>query len=226
MRVGIFGGTFDPVHIGHLVAAVNVRHALGLDRVMMVPAHDPWQKASREITPAEDRYAVLAACVAGIEGLVASRIEIDRGGVSYTVDTVLQVSDMYPGVEVYLVVGEDVARNLVTWDRSDELRSMVSLVVVNRPLLASDRESQSGPTLKGALKASGRGAGDRGGELVQSDVAVVPPGWSGVSVEIPNLDISSTDLRARVAEGRPLEFLVPEGGIQQIRARGLYASNR
>jgi nicotinate-nucleotide adenylyltransferase len=132
-RLGIFGGTFDPVHVGHLVAALEARQALGLDRVLMVVANDPWQKSGRRrLTPAEDRFAVVAAAVEGVDGLEASRLEIDRGGPSYTADTVRQLAEAEPGAELFLVVGADVAAELGTWHRVEELVKAVTLVVVER----------------------------------------------------------------------------------------------
>ena len=134
LRLGLLGGTFDPVHIGHLVAALEARQALHLDRVLMVVANDPWQKSTtRGITPAEDRYAVVCAAVEGVEGVEASRIDLDRGGPSYMVDTVRQLR-AEPGadLEVFLLVGADVAAGLDTWHRVDELRPSVRLVVIER----------------------------------------------------------------------------------------------
>ena len=130
-RLGVFGGTFDPVHAGHLVAAVNARHALALDRVLLVVANQPWQKGDRPVTPAEERFGLVAAAVAGHGGLEASRIEIERGGVSYTADTLSALSG--PDVELFLIVGADVAAELATWERPEEVRRLATLVVVDRP---------------------------------------------------------------------------------------------
>ena len=133
-RIGILGGTFDPVHIGHLSAAVEVRAALGLDRMLLMVANVPWQKVGvRAVTPAEHRYAVVAAAAADVEGLEASRLEIDRGGSSYMADTVAQLSSQHPGAELHLVVGSDLVADLGTWEREAELRAAVRLVVVGRP---------------------------------------------------------------------------------------------
>jgi nicotinate-nucleotide adenylyltransferase len=132
-RIGIFGGTFDPVHVGHLVAALEARQALELDRVLLVVANDPWQKSDlRPVTAAEDRFAVVAAAVEGIEGLEASHLEIDRGGRSYTSDTVRRVAADHPGAELFLVVGDDVAAELGTWHRVGELVGALTLVIVQR----------------------------------------------------------------------------------------------
>lgn len=192
-RIGVFGGTFDPIHVGHLVAAVNAKAALALDRVVLVVANVPWQKAgARAVTPAEDRLAVVAAAVGDVPGLEAGRQEIDRGGDSYTADTLAELAAAHPDAELYVVVGWDVAGELATWERIEEVQRLATLVIVNRP---------------GAGRPEGLG-----GE-----------GWRVEEVAVPNIEISSTDLRARVAEGRPLDYLVPEAAVRVIRARGLYA---
>jgi len=193
-RTGIFGGTFDPVHVGHLVAATWAREALGLDRVLLVVANVPWQKAgARSVTPAEDRFRVVAAAVEGVDGLEASRMEIDRGGPSYTADTLRQLREEAPEAEPYVIVGADVAAELDTWRRVDEIRKACTLVVV-----------------------------DRGGVPPGQDLA----GWRVERVPIPALDISSSELRQRLAEGRSVDFLVPEAAIRCIRRLDLYAGSR
>jgi nicotinate-nucleotide adenylyltransferase len=192
-RIGILGGTFDPVHVGHLVAAVNSRHALNLDRVVLMVANIPWQKAGmRQVTPAEDRFAMVTAAVGGVPGVEASRLEIDRGGPSYTADTVSQLQDLHPGADLFVVVGWDVSAELSTWERLEEIRGMATLVVVNRP-------------------------------GTPPPVGLIEQGWRLEEVTVPNLEISSTDLRARAATGRPLDYLVPEAAVRVIRERGLYS---
>jgi nicotinate-nucleotide adenylyltransferase len=189
-RLGIFGGTFDPPHVGHLVTAVNVRHELRLDRVLLVVNDQPWQKlGTRDITPAEDRFAMVAAAVGKVEGLEASRIELDRGGMSYTADTLAQLRGEDPARELFVILGTDAARGLPTWERADEVRAMASIVVVERP---------------------------------GSDEGEPPPGWAWTRVEVPRLEVSSTDLRARVADGRPLDYLLSPEVIETIQDRGLY----
>jgi nicotinate-nucleotide adenylyltransferase len=193
VRLGVFGGTFDPVHVGHLVAAVNARHALDLDRVLLVVANQPWQKHARVVTPASDRFAVVEAAVTGVEGIEASPLEVERGGPSYTADTLDELSARHPDAELFLVIGADLADELDTWERVEAVREHATLVVVNRP-------------------------GVRPAKPLSE--------WRTVSVEIPDLDISSTDLRARAATSRPLDFLVPEPAVRVIRQRGLYAGGR
>lgn len=189
-RIGVFGGTFDPPHVGHLVTAVNVRHALELDQLLLVVANVPWQKeGTREITPAEHRYALVEAAVQGVEGIEASRMELDRGGESYTADTLAALQDLYPGVTLFVVLGSDAASGLDTWERYEEVRDRATIVVVDRP---------------GATPTQ------------------PPAGFRWMNVEVPRLEVSSTDLRARVVDGRPLDYLLPRAVIAGIRARGLY----
>ncbi|HEV2766186.1 MAG TPA: nicotinate-nucleotide adenylyltransferase [Acidimicrobiales bacterium] len=192
-RMGVFGGTFDPIHVGHLVTAVNVRHALALDCVLLVVANDPWQKATLPVTPAAHRLAMVEAAVVGVEGIRASSIEIERGGVSYTADTLAELHRAHPGAELYVILGSDAAASLATWERIDEVLAASRLVVVTRP----------GP-----------------------DDAGPPPRWDHLVVEVPRLEVSSTDLRARVVDGRPLDWLVPEPVVHVIRQRGLYAEGQ
>jgi nicotinate-nucleotide adenylyltransferase len=191
-RLGIFGGTFDPPHVGHLVTAVNVRYELRLDRVLLVGNDQPWQKlGTREITPAADRYAMVEAAVGSVEGLEASRIEIDRGGLSYTADTLATLLDEDPDRALFVVLGSDAAAGLPTWERADEVRSCSTIVVVERP----------------------------GARTTEP-----PAGWSWVRVEVPRLEVSSTDLRARVADGRPLDYLLTPEVIATVHCLGLYQS--
>jgi nicotinate-nucleotide adenylyltransferase len=133
-RLGVFGGTYDPPHVGHLVAALAVRHALDLDRVLLTVANEPWQKSgSRKISPAEDRLAMVRAAVDGVEGLEASAIEIERGGPSFSVDTLEALAAADPTGERFLVLGADAAAGLGTWERAEALPGLATLVVVDRP---------------------------------------------------------------------------------------------
>ena len=186
-KIGILGGTFDPVHVGHLMDASAARYQLGLDRVLVVPARDPWQKHGTVIAPAEVRFEMLAAALDGAAGLEASRIELERDGPTYTIDTVEQLGA--PGRELVLVMGSDVAATLDSWHRVDELRELVTLAIV-------DRHDASVPD---------------------------PEGWRVVRVSVPQLQLSSTDLRRRVAAGEPIDFLVPMPAVRVLRAHGLYA---
>lgn len=192
-RLGILGGTFDPVHVGHLAAAVNARASLSLDRILLVVANQPWQKTGRPLTPAGDRLAMVAAAVAGRRGLEASAVEIERGGTSYTADTLEHLAAEAPGRELFLVVGADVAAQLDTWERLEAVVRLATLAVVVRP---------GSPRLP---------------------AAVVERPWRVEVVEMPALDISSSEVRRRCRAGLPLDFLVPDPVIDLIGRRGLYA---
>jgi len=133
-RIGVFGGTFDPIHVGHLAVASAAAHGMVLDQVLFVVAHRPWQKVgTRTISDSGLRLAMVAAATADREDLVASAIEIDRGGSSYSVDTVEELHREQPDAEFVLVVGSDVVGDLHTWHRHEELREMVTVGVVDRP---------------------------------------------------------------------------------------------
>jgi len=189
MRVGLFGGTFDPPHLGHLVTAVNVRHALGLDIVVLMVANDPWQKqGTREVESAADRLAMVQAAISGVDGLIAGDDEIRRGGPSFTADTLAGLAERHVGAELFTIVGDDAAAGFGTWQRAREIAKLSTLVVVDRP----------------------------GSPLAPPSEFV----WN--RVEVPRLEVSSSDLRARFTDGRPLQFLIAEGVMQVIRARGLY----
>jgi nicotinate-nucleotide adenylyltransferase len=194
-RIGILGGTFDPIHVGHLVAAVNAKHTLSLDRVIMMVANVPWQKAGvRAVTSAEERFDLVRAAVGDVPGLEAGRNEIDRGGESYTADTLQDLADDNPDAELFLVVGWDVASELDSWERREDVQRLATLVIVNRPGVGQPRGLD----------------GD---------------GWRVEEVTVPNLEISSTDLRARAVDGRPFDYLVPEAAVHVIRSRGLYGAS-
>jgi nicotinate-nucleotide adenylyltransferase len=187
-RIGVFGGTFDPVHVGHVVAAVEARRALGLDRVLLVVAGDPWQKRGLVVARAADRLAMVEAAVEGIEGLEASALEVERPGPTYTADTLEALTA--PQRELFLVVGADVAATLSTWTGVERIPDLATLVVVERA---------------GASPA----------------VELGPP-WRVERLAIPQLDVSSTELRARAARGWPLDGFVPPGAVRVVRERGLY----
>lgn len=189
-RVGVFGGTFDPVHVAHLVAALDTRHALGLDRVLFVVAGDPWQKRGRVIATAADRLALVDLAVDGIDGLEVSDVEVRREGASVTADTLEDLQA--PDRDLFLMLGADAVANMDTWKRLDETRDLATVVVIERA----------------------------------GDVHAEPPGpgWRFERVSIPRLDVSSTDIRERLAGGRPADGLVPAAVMRGIRERGLYTS--
>lgn len=190
-RIGLFGGTFDPPHVGHLVTAINVRHALNLDVVILMVSHDPWQKsASRDVSPVADRFALVEAAVREVEGLVAGRDEIDRGGPSFTADTLQGLAHKYPGAQLFTIVGDDAAAGLPSWERVEQVISQSQLVVVDRPGVSVE----------------------------------LPQQFAWLRVESPRLEVSSTDLRSRFADGRPTDYLVTAAVLNEIQIRGMYGS--
>lgn len=188
-RIGVFGGTFDPPHIGHLVAALEVRERLWLDRLLIVPANVPWQKVgSRTITPAAIRLEMVRAATAGLAGLEVSDQEIRRGGDSFTIDTVEELLAEDADRQVFVVVGADTEPLLETWERIGDLRAKAAIVVVTR---------------------GGGASPEVGDDRVER-------------VTIPRLEVSSTDLRQRVADGRTIDVLVPPEVHAVIDAHRLY----
>lgn len=191
MRIGVFGGTFDPPHVGHLVTAINVAHSLDLDSVLLMVNNVPWQKVgTRPITPALDRLAMVQAAVANVPRLAAGDGEIRAGGHSYTADTLGRLSEEYPGAEFYVILGDDAAAGIRSWERADEVIVQARLVVVDRP----------------------------------GQAAALDPDIDWIRIEVPRLEVSSTDLRDRWADGRPLDYLVTEDVLAVIAARGLYGN--
>lgn len=190
-RIGLFGGTFDPPHIGHLVTAINVRHALDLDVVILMVSHDPWQKSGmRDVSPALERFALVEAAVRDVDGLVAGRVEIDRGGPSFTADTLQDLASDYPGAQLFTIVGDDAAAGLQSWERVDQVVAQSQLVVVDRPGVSVE----------------------------------LPKHFEWLRVESPRLEVSSTDLRSRFADGRPTDYLVTTAVLNEIQIRGMYRS--
>lgn len=199
-RIGILGGTFDPPHVGHVAAGRAAVETLGLDRLLLVVANDPWQKSGRRtVSSAEDRFALTEALATEIPRAEASRLEMDRGGPSYSVETVEELlagpaaDDDRAPPELFLVVGADLVGELESWQRPDDLKRLVTLAVVSRPHSAA-------PT--------------------------VPQGWRVVPVDGPAVDVSSSELRQRLAAGGSMDDLVPAAVIRCIRRRDMYAVPR
>ncbi len=190
-RIGVFGGTFDPVHVGHVVAAADARWSLHLDRVLLVVAGDPWQKRAQVVASPADRLALARAAVADVDGVEASSVEVDRRQPSVTADTLEELAA--PGREFFLLLGADAVANMATWKRLEETRDLATVVVIER-------------------------AGDAHAE---------PPGagWRFERLAIPRLDVSSSEVRARLAAGQPIDGLVPPAVVREIAARGLYTAS-
>ena len=191
-RLGVMGGTFDPIHHGHLVAASEVGHIFSLDDVIFVPTGQPYQKDKRKVSAAEDRYLMTVIATASNPRFSVSRVDIDRPKPTYTIDTLRDLrAAAGPADEFYFITGADALAEILTWQDADELFSLAHFVGCTRP----------GHRLSGAGLPDGK-------------VSLV---------EIPALAISSTECRARVAAGQPVWYLVPDGVVQYIAKRKLYA---
>jgi len=194
LRLGVMGGTFDPVHNGHLVAANEVRDRFGLDEVAFVPTGQPWQKGDRPVSDAEDRYLMTVVATASNPTFSVSRADIDRPGATYTVDTLRELRRRRPEVsELFFITGADALAQILGWHAAEELFTLAHFVGVTRP-----------------------------GYDLALDVAF-PPG-AVTLVEVPALAISSSDIRARVAAGRPVYYLLPDGVVQYVEKRHLYVA--
>jgi len=198
MKVGILGGTFDPVHLGHLVLAEQARTELALDEVLFIPAGNPWRKGDRPITPAEHRLAMLRLAVADNDGFGISDIELRREGPTYTADTLAALAGERLDDAFWFIVGEDALADLPHWHEPERIVAHALLAVAPRT---------------------------GGGEAAARDaLRALPAAIRGRTVRfpMPRLDISSTDIRARVAAGRSIRYLVPDAVARYIREHGLY----
>lgn len=190
-RLGVMGGTFDPIHVGHVLLALWARERLSLDRVLFVPAADPPHKEARpDLAPAADRWAMVERAIAGFPGFAASRLELDRPGKSYTVETLRTLRTEYPDSRLYLVIGEDNVAQLPTWH---DPRTILELC-----------------TVVAGTRASAGLAGDA--ELARQVILL----------DTPVFEVSSTEVRRRLAAGKPVRYLVPDAVLDYIAARGLY----
>jgi nicotinate-nucleotide adenylyltransferase len=188
-RIGIMGGTFDPIHHGHLVAASEVQDRFDLDEVVFVPTGQPYEKGA--VSPAEDRYLMTVIATASNPRFHVSRADIDRDGPTYTVDTLRDLNAVYgPDVELFFITGADALAKILSWKDAFEMLSLAHFVGVTRPGF------------------------ELSGDHLPADTVTL--------VEVPAMAISSSDCRGRVAAGKPVWYLVPDGVVQYIAKRGLY----
>lgn len=189
-HIGIFGGTFDPPHLGHLAAAVNVASELALDEIQFVVANIPWQKVgTRPISASAHRLKMVELALQGKDRMSASAVEISRGGESVTADTLEHLRALCSESTYHVILGSDAAVGIRSWKRADVLRSMAEIVIVERPGFASQEPMM---------------------------------GFSCRAVRSPLVDISSSDIRQRVRDGLPIDYLVPEAVADYVLSEGLY----
>ncbi len=187
------GGTFDPIHHGHLVAASEVRAWFDLDEVVFVPTGDPWQKSDRVVSAAEHRYLMTVIATASNPLFRVSRVDIDRSGPTYTIDTLRDLAAQLPDADLYFITGADALAQIFTWRDADEVFDLAHFVGCTRP----------------------------GYEAHPEQLTRIPADRVSM-VEIPALAISSTDCRERTARGEPVWYLVPDGVVQYIAKHRLY----
>jgi nicotinate-nucleotide adenylyltransferase len=187
------GGTFDPIHHGHLVAASEVQAWFDLDQVVFVPTGQPWQKADRDVSAPEHRYLMTVIATASNPRFTASRVDIDRGGPTYTVDTLRDLAVQFPDTDLYFITGADALAEIFTWRDASQLFELAHFVGCTRPGYEMDASSLDG---------------------ISPDRVTL--------IEVPALAISSTDCRDRRAAGEPVWYLVPDGVVQYIAKYDLY----
>jgi len=200
MRLGLYGGSFDPIHYGHLLLAECARETLQLDEVRLIPAAVPPHKQSRELAPAKHRLAMLELALAGHEQIKSSHLEIDRGGISYTVDTLTAIHGQHPNAALFLLMGADSLHDLPTWREPKQICELATIAVVRR------------------------------GGSPEPDFSVLKPIVSNerlqtirqAQVQMPLIELSSTDLRHRAATNQSLRFRTPRAVEKYIETHGLY----
>jgi nicotinate-nucleotide adenylyltransferase len=199
MRLGLFGGTFDPIHLGHLILAEQCRESCRLDRVWFVVAGEPPHKPAGR-TPAAHRLEMARVAVAGHPNFAVSELEISRPGPHYSVETLESIRRDNPGEELFFLIGADSLADLVSWRQPERIAEMATIVVVNRPGIS---------------------------EVDPAGLPLFGPGTRPLlSVKIPPIGINSTDIRQRLAEGRSIRYQVPRGVEAYIEAQGLYRQTR
>lgn len=198
MRLGIYGGTFDPIHYGHLLLAERCREELQLDEVWFIPAGSPPHKQGSVTTPPKARAAMVEFAVSGFPEFRVSRIEMDRGGPSYTVQTLEQIRASDPAREVFLLMGADSIAELVTWKDPARILELAQVVAVNRAGESPDLSSLS--------------------DLLQQTGRTVR------TVEMPAMGISASNIRSRIAHKQSIRFLTPRPVEMYIRQNNLYAA--
>lgn len=195
-RIGVFGGTFNPIHLGHLIAAQEVLYKMKLDKIVFMPSGDPPHKSNYFLASAMDRLEMVKLAVEGNKNFTVSDMEIKRSGKTYTYDTLIELHKIYYGNKFYFIVGFDALKEMHTWKKAEELFKLTDLIAVNRGILETGLKNE----IKDKKKC----------------------GANINLVEIPDIGISSTDIRRRVYTGENIRYLVPDGVFEYIVKKGLY----
>lgn len=204
-RIGIMGGTFDPIHNGHLVAGSEVASLFDLDLVYYVPTGQPWQKKNRKVSPAEDRYLMTVIATASNPRFETSRVDIDREGDTFTIDTLRDFRKIHPDAELFFITGADALGKIVTWRDWENMFDLANFIGVTRPGFSLPNDNANSTNLSGSPLNQ---------EVRKGRLRLV---------DIPAMAISSTDIRQRAKEGRPVWYLVPDGVVQYITKHLMYS---
>lgn len=198
-RIGIFGGTFDPIHLGHLIIAEELRYRLALDRILFLPAGRPPHKTDREISPNQQRLEMLEMAIADNPHFAVSTVDLKRPGLSYTADSLAVLQAEFPDRELYFLMGQDSLRDFPTWHGPDRIVRQARLGVALRPGVVVDIDTivRQVPAAAGRIKL----------------------------IDVPLIQIASRLIRQRVREGRPITYQVPRAVEGYIRAHGLYRAD-
>jgi len=205
MKIGILGGTFDPIHVGHLLIAETVRDAMALDTVLFIPAATPPHKRARVVADAEHRLEMVRLAIEGNPAFEVSDVELQRGGVSYSVETLERLkATMGPEAAFFFIIGADTVPELTTWKNLDTLLELCTIVVAARP-------------------------GFRMEDLLSEALGLTPEARDRVFrhfVDAVRVDVASTEVRARLAEGKSVRYMIPQNVENYIRAKGLYGTKK
>ncbi len=200
MKVGIFGGTFDPIHIGHLVVAEEARYKLGLDKVVFLPAGRPWFKNDRLITGGEKRLEMIKLGIKDNPSFDVSDIELNRDGPTYSVESIPALKEQYGGAELYFLLGMDALKDIHKWEQPDKIIEMCRVVGLTRPGYMAIDWTEIDSRIPGAS------------QRIQT-------------IEVSQVEVSSSDIRMMVANDMSIRFLVPDAVIKYIAKHGLYLHN-
>jgi len=214
VRLGLFGGTFNPIHVGHLRAAIEVREAFNLDKLLLIPSANPPHKSADQVANAEDRLEMVHLAIKGVPSLEVSDVELARQGPSYTIETLRYFQDQYgPESEIHFIVGQDAFSEITTWKSYKELFSTAHFIVMTRP---GSKLSSIEHFIHTHIS-----------EAYQYDPALnryMHPEWCTIfCVDITHIDVSASEIRDRIRHNRPIRFLVPDTVEAFIVEKGLYS---
>ena len=219
-KIGIFGGTFNPIHLGHLRAAVELQEGFGLDAIYLIPSASPPHKDHADLAPATDRMEMVTRAIAGHEGLRTSHIELKRQGPSFTIDTVCAFRKHLPkDTWLYLIMGLDAFLEIETWKSYQDLLHVVPLIVMNRP----DQQGRIQPSVSNAVSTLLAQGALQGYECSMDSPCFTHCEKQPIfTYNVTAMDISSTHIRNQLRQNRAIDFLVPESVREYIAAKGLY----